>query len=260
MVRVHSSQIVQRAVIGLQAPAQNFDESARQGKEIAALVDSIAKRPDAGAKNPSTLAGIPDTESVYFVGHASPAGFARFNAATLFEGLKATNLAKTYRGKIILVGCETGVRRHWGYGASLAGQLAALLSADGYKCSVIGMTGFTFVLESGEIRIHNNPAGYQRAVTDWRRRAADWSQRELKARTEGFVTHTAESFAKEKQSLFTELDTIKTQHSKALSSGSIEVRSSDSRYGYAALHVGALASAGLAWYYREQLGSMLSTT
>ncbi len=258
MVRVHSPQTVQRAVIGLQAPARNLEEIMKQQEEIKELVDSIAKRPDAGAKNPQFLDGIPNTESIYFVGHASPEGFAQFDANKLFQGLKEMKLAKNYRGKIILVGCETGVRRNWGLGPSLAGQLAAMLSADGYKCSVVGMTGFTFVLQSGDIRVHNDPAGYRRNLTDWNKRADSWSERKRKFRSSTSSTDTAEAIAEEKQSLLDELDETKKQHSRAFGRGSVEVRNSDSRYGQGLLLLGAGA---LALYYRQQLAAtFLSST
>jgi hypothetical protein len=254
-----AARVMQRAVIALPVPTGNLDEWENQKKEIDELVKNILKRPDAGTKDPASLAGIPDEESIYFVGHASPGGFADFGAARLFEGLKATNLSKTYRGKIILVGCETGVRQHLGFGASLAGQLAGLLSTAGYECRVVGMTGRTFVLQTGEIRVHNDPARYQRAVSDWRERARSFSERELAFRKSGTSSgHTAESFAKERRDLLDELDELKRQHSTTFERGSVVRSGSDSRYSSGLWLAGAVAIGTVAWIYRQQLASGLS--
>lgn len=261
MAQASGPHAVQRAVIGLPAPSSTYEEMMRQQDEINDLVKSILKRPDAGARDPASLAGIPNHESIYFVGHASPEGFARFNAAELFKGLKETNLPKTYTGKIVLVGCETGVRQHWGFGASLAGQLAALLSGAGYRCSVVGTSGRTFVLQSGEIRVHNDWNRYQRALTraGWNERSRDWAQRELAFRKSGVSSPgTAQDFVKEKQALLDELDQIKSENSRTLATGRVERTGSDSRYSAGLLIGGAMLVGTLSWFYRQQLATAWS--
>ncbi len=261
MAQVPGPHAVQRAVIGLPAPSSTYDEMMRQQDEINDLVKSILKRPDAGVKDPASLAGIPNHESIYFVGHASPEGFARFNAAELFKGLKETNLPKTYTGRIVLVGCETGVRRHGGFGASLAGQLAALLSGAGYRCSVVGMSGLTFVLQSGEIRVHNDSKSYRRALARarWNERSRDWAERELAFRKSGVSSpKTTQDFAREKQALLDELDQIKSENSRTFATGSVERTGSDSRYSAGLLIGGAMLVGTLAWLYRQQLATAWS--
>lgn len=174
---------LQRVVVPITSKGLKFGtpEQQEDSADVARGASGLRKR-DGGhgdAAGPTPLAGIANGEKIYLHGHGAPGELGGYSATELLAGLKDMGLRKNYSGTIVLASCQSGVHTGpLGVGASLAGELAGLLSGEEYEARVEGMTGNVIIDDrTGELRVVTDAHAFDAAREEWLPRYRDYQQR-----------------------------------------------------------------------------------